>query len=183
MVILFKYDILLSLFYFMIEVDAIYLKERDFMLFKIDLVEQKAQPVLAIRARTNLTELPKIIGENYGKIMGYLSQLREEVSDAPYTAYFNMDMQDLDVEMGFPVAKVLPGHGEVQAGEIPAGKYVCCIYKGPYSGMEQPYQEIFKWIEQKGYKPTGVYYEYYYNSPADVPESELLTRIAIPVIA
>ena len=28
---------------------------------------------------------------------------------------------------------------------------------------------------------TGVYYEYYFNSPTEVPESELITRIAIPV--
>ena len=36
-------------------------------------------------------------------------------------------------------------------------------------------------MSEKGYKPKGVYYEYYYNSPDEVPESELLTRIVMPV--
>lgn len=153
------------------------------MMFKIELLEQKAQPVLAVRTKTAMAELPKVIGENYGKIIGYLNELGVQPADAPYTAYYNLDMENLDVEMGFPVAQVCPGKGEIQAGEIPAGKSASAIYKGPYAGMEQPYQAMFRWIEENGLQSTGVYYEYYYNAPGEVPESELLTRIVMPVTA
>ncbi len=151
------------------------------MIFKFELSEQKAQPVLSIRARTAVENLPKVIGESYGKIMQYLAELGEQPADAPYTAYYNLDMKDLDVEMGFPVAKPLPSKAEIESGEIPQGRYVSFMYKGAYSGMEQPYNEMFKWIAENGYEPKGVYYEYYYNSPNEVPESELLTRIATPL--
>jgi effector-binding domain-containing protein len=151
------------------------------MRFKFELSEQKAQPVLSIRARTAVENLPKVIGESYGKIMQYLAELGEQPADAPYTAYYNLDMKDLDVEMGFPVAKPLPAKGEIESGEIPQGRYVSCMYKGAYSGMEQPYNEMFKWIAENSYEPKGVCYEYYYNSPNEVPESELLTRIAMPL--
>lgn len=153
------------------------------MLFKIELLEQKAQPVLAVRTKTTLSELPKVIGENYGKIMGYLNELGGQPVDAPYTAYYNLDMENLDVEMGFPVAKVYPAKEDIQAGEIPAGKFACAIYKGPYAGMQQPYNEMFRWMGENGWQSTGVYYEYYYNAPTEVPESELLTRIVLPVTA
>lgn len=150
-------------------------------MIKIELMEQKEQPVLSIRTRTTLEELPDLIGRSYYKIMDYLKELKEEAADAPFTAYYNMDMQDLDVEMGFPVAKSLPGKGEILAGEIPGGKVVSSMHKGPYKEMEQPYTEMAKWISDNGYEPTGVAYEYYYNNPDDVPESELLTRIVMPV--
>jgi len=153
------------------------------MLFKIELLEQKAQPVLMVRTKTALPELPKAIGEYYGKIMDYMEELAASPADAPYTAYYNLDMQNLDVEMGFPVAKSYPGKGEVQAGEIPAGKFVCALYKGPYAGMEASYKDMFRWMEENGWQSTGVYYEYYYNAPDEVPESELLTRIVLPVKA
>lgn len=148
---------------------------------KIQLFEQKAQSVLSIRKRTALEELPNLIGDSYMKILGYLDELEERPSDVPFTAYYNLDMHDLDVEMGFPVARSLPGKGEVKAGEIPPGKIVSMMYKGPYAGMEQPYNEMTKWISENGYEPTGVSYEYYYNSPADVAEDELLTRIVMPL--
>jgi len=83
--------------------------------------------------------------------------------------------------MGFPVSKPLPGKDDIKASEIPPGKIISYMYKGPYSAMEPVYNEIFKWIGEKGYQPKGVYYEYYYNSPDEVLESELLTRIVIPI--
>ena len=148
---------------------------------KIELNEQKAQPILSIRVKTSLENLPKLIGESYHKIAGYLNELGEQPADVPFTAYHNLDMQNMDVEMGFPVSKPLPGKEDIEAGEIPQGKIVSYMYKGLYSEMEPVYNEIFKWINEKGYQPTGVYYEYYYNSPDEVPESELLTRIVIPL--
>ncbi|MDD4767791.1 MAG: GyrI-like domain-containing protein, partial [Desulfotomaculaceae bacterium] len=143
--------------------------------------EQEAQPVLFIRARTALEGLPLLIGESYRKIAEYLAELGRQPANAPYTAYYNLDMQDLDVEMGFPVAGPLPGKGEVKAGEVPAGRYVSCMFKGPYNQMEPVYNEMNKWMQENNLEPTGIAYEYYYNGPQDVPESELLTRISLPV--
>lgn len=150
-------------------------------MIKIELKKENAQQVLAIRTKTTMELLPKTIGEGYTKIMNYMKELGEEALDAPYTAYYNMDMQDLDVETGFPVSKKLPEKGEIKSIEVPEGMCVSAMYKGPYSAMEQPYNEILKWIDDNGHEKKGVYYEYYYNSPADVPESELLTKIVIPL--
>lgn len=150
-------------------------------MLKVEIVEQNAQPVLMIKKNTSIDQLPKIIGENYMKIFEYLNELEETPKDAPYTAYYNLDMQNLDVELGFPVSKVFPDKGEIKSGFIPQGKYATAMFKGPYSGMQEAYNEIFKWLGENGYEPAGVYYEHYYNSPEEVPESELLTKIVIPV--
>lgn len=150
-------------------------------MLKIELSEDNAQPVLSIRMRTKLELLPQVIGESYMKIMAYLSELGEQPTFAPFTAYHNLDMQNLDVEMGFPVAKLLPEKDDIKARELPPGKVVSSMYKGPYREMEAPYNEMSKWIADNGYTPEGISYEYYFNSPQDVPESELLTKIVMPV--
>lgn len=115
------------------------------------------------------------------KILSYLNELVELPAGAPYTAYYNLDMQDLDVEMGFPVTKPLPDKDEMKAGEILPGRVVSYLYTGPYSGMEVPYNQMFQWIQEKGYEPTGVCYEYYLNNPDEVPERDLQTRIVMPL--
>ena len=148
---------------------------------KIELKEQDSQPALYIRVRTSVGELPKIIGVNYMKIAAYLAELGEQPADAPFTAYHNLDMEDLDVEMGFPTSKLLPGKGEIAAREIPQGPVVSCMYQGPYADMEDVYNEMFKWMEDNNYESTGVYYEYYLNSPEEVKESDLLTQLVLPV--
>ena len=156
-------------------------KEEIKMDYNIELKEQGLQPVLSIRKTTSVGNLPQEIGKAYGSIMQYLQELGEQPAEAPYTAYYNLDMEHLDVEMGFPVSKQLAGKGEIKAGSIPAGKYVECMYKGPYAEMVPVYEAMSKWIAEKGLEAVGTSYEVYYNSPAEVPESELLTKILMPV--
>jgi effector-binding domain-containing protein len=156
-------------------------KEIDIMNYKIDFVEKSSQPVLSIRTRTSVGNLPKEIGRAYAAIIQYLNEIGEQPLDAPFTAYYNLDMEDLDVEMGFPVSKPLPGKEEIMSGEVPAGRQVCSMFKGPYSQMVPLYNAMNKWISDKGYTAVGTAYEYYYNSPTDVPESELLTKVVLPL--
>lgn len=151
------------------------------MSIQFQLVEQTAQPVLSVRTKTSVDNLPQIIGKAYQDVMDYLNEIGEVPAEAPFCAYYNLDMENLDVEMGFPVSKNLPGKNHVISNEIPAGKQVSCMYKGPYKEMEGPYDAMSQWIKDHGYEPTGVSYEYYYNNPAEVPESELLTKIVFPV--
>ncbi len=113
--------------------------------------------------------LPQVLGEAYGKIMQYMGELGETPGGAPFVAYYNMDMQNLDMEIGFPVLSALPGKGEVQAGQIPAGKAATCLHTGPYPEIASAYNDLSAWITAQGVHPTGVAYEFYLNDPAAHP--------------
>jgi effector-binding domain-containing protein len=147
------------------------------MLYPCEVKQQSAQPVLSIRTHTAVQDLPRLIGESYGQVMQCLGEMGEQPAGAPFVAYYNMDMQNLDIEIGFPVARPLPGKGPVQPGMIPAGMVATCMYTGPYDKMEPAYQQLTAWIQEKGYEPTGIVYEFYLNDPAATPPEELLTQI------
>ena len=147
----------------------------------IAILKKAEQPTLSIRTITKVENLPGLIGESYGKMADYLKERGEFLADVPYVAYYNMDMQRLDVEIGFPVAAPLPGKGEVKAGIIPAGKVVTCMYRGAYSEIEPVYTEMLQWIEDNNCRPTGTSYEYYYNGPG-FPENEMLTMVVMPIV-
>ena len=151
------------------------------MNFKIELTDQPSQPVLSIRTRTSVENLPEEIGKAYNSIMQYLKEIGSEPSGVPFVAYYNLDMENLDVEMGFPVSKPMAGKGDIESSEVPAGKQISCMFKGPYKDMEAPYSEMMQWIKENEYTATGVSYEFYYNSPMDVSENELLTKIVFPL--
>lgn len=148
----------------------------------IEVRGQHHRPVLSIRTRTDVTHLPELIGDAYQRIGRYLEELDVEPDGAPFVAYYNQDMKDLDVEIGFPVEDVIPGVHDMCPGEIEEGKMVTCVYIGPYEGMVEAYGEMYRYIEEKGLKTKGPAYETYLNSPGEVsgPE-ELMTRIDLPV--
>lgn len=145
------------------------------------LVELQPQPVLCIRTRTPQSQLPGVLGESYKKIAEYLAALGELPAGAPYVAYFNMDMDDLDIEIGFPVSKALPAAGTVKPGEIAAGKYGATTFTGPYQEMSAAYEAMTLWMQVHKYEPTGIVYEIYLNDPAQVIPQELQTQILFPL--
>ena len=151
------------------------------MSYTCEIREQAAQPVLSIRTRTPVQELPQAFGRAYGEIALYLGELGEHPAGPPFAAYYNMDMQDLDVEIGFPVSRVLSGKGEIQPGEIPAGRVATCLHTGPYGEIEPAYNALSKWIQGNGYEAAGVAYEMYLNDPEETPPQELKTQILFPL--
>lgn len=144
---------------------------------KFQLIETKVQLVLSVKTVTSVGNLPQVIGKAYESIFNYLNENGVKPVDAPFTAYYNRDMENLEVEIGFPVAKELAGKDEIIASQIPAGKKVISIYHGAYQEMGPTYEAMMKWISERELQPTGVVYEFYYNSPMEVPENELMTKI------
>jgi effector-binding domain-containing protein len=149
--------------------------------FKCEIKEQAAQPALSIRARTPINGLPELLGQSYGKIAEYLAELGEQPAGAAFTAYYNMDMQDLDVEIGFPVASPLSGKEDIQSGEVPGGKLASALHLGPYKDIAPAYEALTQFAMEAGYEPTGVSYEFYLNDPEETTPDQLQTQIIFPL--
>jgi effector-binding domain-containing protein len=151
------------------------------MTYHCEMTEQSARPTLSIRRRAPAQKLPELLGSWYMVIAQYLAELGEAPLGPPYLALYNRDMEDLDLELGFEVAKALPGNEEIQASELPAGKQVSCIYTGPYLQMAGAYNALTAWVQENGYEPSGVAYEFFLNSPENTPQENLQTRIVFPL--
>lgn len=151
------------------------------MSYQCELREQPAQPTLAIRTRTSVQNLPQVIGKAYGDIAQYLAQLGQYPAGAPFAAYYNTDMENLDVELGFPVTKEVPGKDDIKASRIPGGKFAVVLHTGPYDKVGPAYEALAKWIAEKGYEVTGVAYEVYLNDPDETKPEDLKTQVMFPL--
>jgi effector-binding domain-containing protein len=127
--------------------------------------------------------LPKVLGESYAAIGQYLGILGEMPGGAPFVAYYNMDMQNLDIEIGFPVSHPISGKAHIQAAEMPAGKYASCLHKGPYAELRPAYEALTNFVNEHNLETIGVVYEFYLNSPVEVPQEELKTQIVFPLVS
>lgn len=63
------------------------------------------------------------------------------------------------------------------------GRYAVLTYKGPYEELERAYDYFFgEWFPQSGETAQSAFiYESYLNNPQEVPPSELLTEICVPL--
>ncbi len=151
------------------------------MAYHCELVEQQARPTLVVRKRAAVERLSEVLGPAWGEVMACAEKTGATPSDAPFVAYHNMDMQDLDLEIGFTFARPLEGNGDVRAGETPEGKTVQCLHMGPYDQVGAAYGAIEAWISERGLQHAGPAYEFYLNDPFEVPEDQIQTRVVVPV--
>ncbi len=150
------------------------------MNYQCEIKDQPLQPTLAIRTRAAVQDLPQVLGQAYGAIMQYLGELGEQPTGMPFTAYYNMDMQNLDLEIGFPVSKPLPERGNIRPSQLPVGKIATTMHIGPYDGVGPAYEKLTQFVQAQGYTPSGVAYEFYYSEPSTPPE-QIQTGIMFPL--
>ena len=148
----------------------------------LSIVMREDQPVLSIQTRTSMNDLPETILQSLMKVGQYLERIGAQPSGPAFVAYYNLDLRDSSVEIGFPVQGNLTGNGEVKANTIPGGPAGICLYTGPYQDLATVYQQLNTYIEGQGREPTGVSYEFYLNDPAVTPPNELQTKIIFPLV-
>jgi effector-binding domain-containing protein len=141
-------------------------------------VDLPAQKTVTIRTRTPVRLMPDVLGKGFQEIAQYLNESDQEPAGPPFVAFFNTNMDDLEIEMGYPINKDVEPKGVMEVREIPEGKYATCVYTGPYNQMEPAYKALKNWVEENNYEPAGVVYEHYLNNPQETAEQDLQTQIA-----
>ena len=139
------------------------------------------QDMVAVRTSTPVEKLPEVMGACYGEVIQYLGSQNTQPVGPPFAIYYNMDMSNLDVAIGFPVAQALEGSGRVQAGKIPGGKAAVEMHIGPYDKIGEAYNRLSAFVKEKGLEMGACSYEFYLNDPGTTTPEELKTEIFFPV--
>ncbi len=86
---------------------------------------------------------------------------------------------------GIGVSEAVKPDGDFQIMTIPAGPVATLLFKGPYPELERVYQSLYReWLPASGREPADhPCFERYLNSPQEVPPTELLTEIVMPLKA
>lgn len=86
-------------------------------------------------------------------------------------------------EAGIEVEADTPLSDGIVLRRIPAGCVATILYKGPYTGLEDVYRQLYQdWLPRSGEEASDQpVFEQYLNNPREVPPSELLTEVNLPL--
>ncbi|MBL8911437.1 MAG: GyrI-like domain-containing protein [Archangium sp.] len=142
--------------------------------------KQAPQPTLCVRTRTPVQNIATVLGSAFGEIMNAISAQGAKPAGMPYVGYRNMDMRDLDLEIGFPVSSPLVAQGRVQPGELVGGEWASTLHVGPYASVGPAWERLQHFITAQHRKPGPVAYEFYFDGP-ETPPAKIRTRITFPL--
>jgi effector-binding domain-containing protein len=137
---------------------------------------------LMVRTTASVGELPNVMGSVYGEIAGFMGEKGLKFAGPPFALYHNMDMEALDLEIGFPISNRSKGEGLVTTGRIPGGRVAVAIHTESYDTIGKTYESLAVFVKEKGLETGKWTYEYYLNSPQDTAPDELQTEIYFPIV-
>lgn len=147
----------------------------------MEIKEMKKKLVLMIRKTTSVQDMPTVLGQCFGEIIQYVMESGSAEPVESFVIYHNMDMSNLEIDVGFTVTEYLPGRGHIISNSIPAGKYAVALHEGPYDTLTNTYNELTELVNEKKFEVDNWVYEVYLNNPLENPEEPPRTMIYFPL--
>jgi effector-binding domain-containing protein len=147
-------------------------------------------PEMRVISKRGRGPVPELIVGMVQDILGQInspSNRRGNVNIAgyPMTIYHDLaeeiDAGDVDIEIAFPVTGRITVDPGFEVKTIPGHRVISIFHTGPYSECEGAYARAMDFIGKNKLPVAGPFREIYMNSPEDVPESQLLTEIQVPI--
>ena len=138
--------------------------------------------VVTIRETIPMDAIAQTLGRIYGKVAAYLERIGVQPDGPPFSRYFSMTDDGVDLDAGFPVAAPISGEGQIAASELPGGEAAVTWHIGPYDTLPQTYNAIMDWMRENDREAGGACWEIYWTDPTpDSNPAEWRTEIIWPV--
>ncbi len=126
------------------------------------------------------------IGNSFAQVQIFFAANRLPLARS-FGIYFDdpesIPERELRAEAGLATNEKIPVHETIRETKIPAMLCASVLHKGPYAELEHAYRHLFRdWLPTSGYE-AGDFpcFEEYLNDPREVPPTEWLTRVHLPL--
>ncbi len=101
----------------------------------------------------------------------------------PMTIFTATDDHGFDYQAAIPLAQPPkdPPHGEIAAGQSPEGRALKFVHRGSYEAMDDTYEAITNYLDEKRLESKDMLIEQYVTDPASADEKNLVVNVLVPI--
>lgn len=125
---------------------------------------------------------PTIV-EALRNVRAYLDKQGIKPSGDAMVIYNSADDSGFDFQAAFPIATEMkdPPKGDIQMGKSPEGAAYKFVHRGSYDGMDNTYEAIANFMDQKGLDARETFIEEYTTDPLTAPNDKLVINVFVPI--
>jgi effector-binding domain-containing protein len=152
--------------------------------YRMTIHEVDPQPIVSIRERHPMSEIPAFMGRTFGVLFTRLGQQGIPPAGPPFVIYHEFGPETVDAEVCVPVGTVIAATADMVSRELPAATVVRTLHVGPYEELGAAYEALNDWIALHGTEASGPPRERYLNGPGEgAAPADYRTELEMPVIA
>jgi effector-binding domain-containing protein len=137
----------------------------------VEFRELAKRHVASVRLKVKPEHIGQTLAQVLPEVMAYLTELGISPPAPPFTRYYSMSADEVDMEAGFPVPEPIQGSGRVKPSTLPGGKVAEAWHYGHYNDISKTYNSVAAWLEkQPGVKLGGARWEVYWTDPGREPD-------------
>ncbi len=97
--------------------------------------------------------------------------------------YTTADDAGFQFEAALPISQTLrnPPQGDIAMSTSPEGKAYKFTHRGSYDGMDNTYEAITNFLDQKNLDSKDLFIEEYVTDPRTTPEDKLVINVYVPI--
>jgi effector-binding domain-containing protein len=151
------------------------------MPMSVETVVAKAQPMLYVKRSSKMDPqaISGAMGEAFHAVGSFIGGVGITPAGPPLAIYRKWGDGNLDFEVGFPVdpKDLAKATKDVRAGETPSGPAAKLIHIGPYDTLRKGYEELERYLADKGLPQPSVTWDVYLDDPDRTPVTALRTEL------
>jgi len=135
-----------------------------------EIVDVELITAAVVRDVVEMSAMSDFFDQAFGQILATLVAEGIEPTGPPFALYHGPPAATADLEVGFPVDRVIGAVEPVEPGSTPAGRVARLVHVGPYDELGPSWERLGAWIGAQGETPTADLWEVYVTEPT--PETD-----------
>jgi effector-binding domain-containing protein len=121
------------------------------------------------------------ISASFKKIKVYLDKEGIKTDGLPMTIFTSTDDTGFDYQAAIPVAEAPknPPHGDIALGQSPDGRALKFVHRGSYEDLDNTYEAITNYLDDKRLESKDMFIEEYVTDPASADRNKLVVNVYV----
>jgi effector-binding domain-containing protein len=140
-----------------------------------------AKPIVYLKGSGTWDQAFPTISGALKKVEAYMAQKGLKADGLPMTIFTSTDDHGFDYEAAVPLAETPkePPQGEVALGQSPDGHALKFVHRGSYESLDDTYEAITNYLDDKQLESQDVLIEQYVTDPAKSDENNLVINVLV----
>ena len=142
-----------------------------------------AKPIVYVKGTGAWDSAFATISGALKKVEAYVDKAGLKADGPPMTIFTATDDHGFDYQAAIPLAqppKDLP-KGEIAAGQSPEGRALKFVHRGSYEAMDDTYEAITNYLDEKRLESKDLLIEQYVTDPASSDGKNLVVNVFVPI--